>query len=253
MRIRSIRPEFWQSEDVAAMDWHTRLIFIGLWSYVDDNGVGRDDERLIRAALFPLDDDQSESSRRLAAGIRDLAVGGQVARYEVAGKRYLHITAWSANQRTDNAGKQRYPLPTCEDSVSSDLAASERTGSPRLAADRGDSLLGEGEKGRRGEVKKGSVVELDNHLTVGTPTRDEVDLVEIARATHGDEHHARRVTRDVLVKASVRPTDPTAFVIAAVRADPARHRSHAGNPGQCTTHATPLPCSPCAADRKANA
>ena len=41
MRIRSIKPEFWTSDDVAQHDWNTRLLFIGLWSYVDDNGVTR--------------------------------------------------------------------------------------------------------------------------------------------------------------------------------------------------------------------
>ncbi len=54
MRIRTIKPEFWTSEDVASMDWETRLVFLGLWSYVDDNGVGRDNEKLIVADLFPL-------------------------------------------------------------------------------------------------------------------------------------------------------------------------------------------------------
>jgi hypothetical protein len=72
MRIRSIRPEFWTSEDVAAMDWNTRLVFIGLWSYVDDNGVGRDTERLITAALFPLDADLQEPSRTSRTTVRSL-------------------------------------------------------------------------------------------------------------------------------------------------------------------------------------
>ena len=55
MRIRTIKPEFWTSDDVAALDLDTRLLFIGLWSYVDDHGRGRDEEHLIIAALFPRD------------------------------------------------------------------------------------------------------------------------------------------------------------------------------------------------------
>ena len=54
MRIRSIRPEFWTSEDITSLSWEQRLIYIGLWSYVDDNGVGRDNPKLIAADLFPL-------------------------------------------------------------------------------------------------------------------------------------------------------------------------------------------------------
>ena len=52
MRIRSIKPEFWRSDDIDCLDWPTRLLFIGLWSYVDDNGVGRDRESDIAADLF---------------------------------------------------------------------------------------------------------------------------------------------------------------------------------------------------------
>ena len=89
MRIRSIRPEFWTSEDVAAMDWHTRLVYIGLWSYVDDNGVGRDIERLITTDLFALDDDLTEASVRVHGALKHLNTHGQITRYSVDGRRFL--------------------------------------------------------------------------------------------------------------------------------------------------------------------
>ena len=47
MRIRSIKPEFWTSDDIADLTIEDRLLFIGLWSYVDDNGVGIDKEHLV--------------------------------------------------------------------------------------------------------------------------------------------------------------------------------------------------------------
>ena len=71
MRIRSIRPEFWSSEDVASLDWDTRLIFTGLWCYVDDNGVGRDNEKLITADLFPLEEDPRETLARVSRESRE--------------------------------------------------------------------------------------------------------------------------------------------------------------------------------------
>lgn len=145
MRIRSIRPEFWTSEDVAAMDWHTRLVFIGLWSYVDDNGVGRDVERLIVASLFPLDDNLSESSVRVQRALKHLETGGQVTRYAVDGKPYLHITAWDKHQKINRPSEGRYPLPTCENAESQG-ALSEASVRPHLSLS-----AGEGEKGRRGE------------------------------------------------------------------------------------------------------
>lgn len=75
MRIRSIKPEFWRSEDIAELSIPTRLLFIGLWSYVDDNGVGRDDDALIMADLFPRDmsRDFSECSLRVHGGLSELS------------------------------------------------------------------------------------------------------------------------------------------------------------------------------------
>ena len=55
MRIRSIKPEFWRSRDIANLNWDARLVFIGLWSYVDDNGVGKDIDYDIIGDLFAAD------------------------------------------------------------------------------------------------------------------------------------------------------------------------------------------------------
>ncbi|HEX6682130.1 MAG TPA: hypothetical protein VF062_05020 [Candidatus Limnocylindrales bacterium] len=149
MRIRSIRPEFWTSEDVAAMDWPTRLVYIGLWSYVDDNGVGRDDARLITAALFALDEDFRESYRRVTGALSHLSEHSQITRYLVDGKPYLHISAWSKHQRIEKASKGRYPSPTSENAVPRADSGSTTGVLPDM------SPPGEGEKGRRGEGEKG--------------------------------------------------------------------------------------------------
>ena len=153
MRIRSIRPEFWSSEDIAAMDWHSRLVYIGLWSYVDDNGVGRDLERLIVADLFPLDEDLSEASLRVHRALKHLEAAGNITRYMVDGKPYLHITKWTTHQKINRASEGRYPLPT-SDNAEIHAPLSEPSVSPHAKAP-----LGEGEKGRRGEGEKHSPTE----------------------------------------------------------------------------------------------
>jgi hypothetical protein len=150
MRIRSIRPEFWSSEDVAALPWDARLVFIGLWSYVDDNGVGRDVEQLIVAALFPLDEDLTEASVRVHGALKLLEDGGQITRYTVDGKPYLHVTAFSANQVVNRPSKPRYPAPTSGDAEPSPPLTEDSLSPQRTPA------TGEGEKGRRGEGKNTS-------------------------------------------------------------------------------------------------
>ena len=159
MRIRSIRPEFWASEDVAAMDWHTRLVYIGLWSYVDDNGVGRDLVPLIVADLFPLDvsipGGLPEASRRVTDALAHLSEHGQITRYRVDGKPYLHIVAWGKHQRIEKRSTGRYPLPTTANAEAPEPLPEPSPTTP--GAVREGSPLGEGEKGRRGEGEKAAL------------------------------------------------------------------------------------------------
>jgi hypothetical protein len=148
VRIRSIRPEFWTSEDMARLSWDERLIYIGLWSYVDDNGVGRDVPKLIAADLFPLDDDTHGALMKVSTALKALAAGGQITRYEVDGKAFLHVRSWTKHQVINRPSKGRYPLPTCEDAITHD-----NNESPHGTLSE-PSVSGEGEKGRRGEGEK---------------------------------------------------------------------------------------------------
>jgi len=107
LRIRTIKPEFWTSADIAALpdDTH-RLLFIGLWNYVDDEGRGVDDPRLIKAALFPLSDvirpaDIDAMLWRLPS----------VFRYVSGNRRYLAISSWSQHQTISHPRPSKYPDP----------------------------------------------------------------------------------------------------------------------------------------------
>nr|WP_232839531.1 MULTISPECIES: hypothetical protein [Nocardia] len=123
MRIRTIKPEFWVSEDIAVFDWDVRLIFVGLWSYVDDNGVGRDNEKLIVADLFPLEDDPRDTLAKVSRGLQKLESAGLIVRYIADGRRFLFITNWGRHQRVDKPNKPRYPLPTSDDVPNRDNVA----------------------------------------------------------------------------------------------------------------------------------
>lgn len=117
MRIRSIKPEFWRSDDIAALPLSARLLFIGLWSYVDDNGVGSDKLASIAADLFAPDlaVDPTETFRRVSADTTCLETRGLIVRYRVEGKPLLYITNWSRHQLVKNPSKGNlYPLPPGE-------------------------------------------------------------------------------------------------------------------------------------------
>ena len=160
MRIRSIRPEFWRSLDISALDWDARLVFVGLWSYVDDNGVGVDQLSAICAELFAEDmvTNPAETVAKVSRALDDISNRGLIVRYEVDGKRYLAVTKFLVHQRVDKPSKSRYPEPPAIDKSGKPLTSDygdTREGSRNTPGTLPEgSTPGEGEKGRRGEGEK---------------------------------------------------------------------------------------------------
>lgn len=146
MRIRSTKPEFWRSARIASVDWDARLVLKGLESYVDDNGVGKDDIALIVAEVFPRDmlANPRETVARVSEAISVLSEAGLVWRYEASGTRLLYLAWWDDFQRIDKPGKGRFPRPDGtmdykESSIRESVASPPETLAP-----------GTGEQGNRG-------------------------------------------------------------------------------------------------------
>ena len=116
MRIRSIKPEFWRSDDIDALSIPDRLLFIGLWSYVDDNGVGLFSIKNIVGDLFAGDmlRDSNETLIRVKEGLKALFERSLIEIYSQDGNTYLAITNWGKHQRVPNPNKPRYPRPSAD-------------------------------------------------------------------------------------------------------------------------------------------
>jgi hypothetical protein len=56
-RIRTIKPSFWKDQKLGRMKRDVRLMFMGLWNLVDDEGVVCADSHTIKSELFPFDKD----------------------------------------------------------------------------------------------------------------------------------------------------------------------------------------------------
>lgn len=125
MRIRTIKPEFWRSRDISDLNIEDRFLFIGLWSYVDDNGVGVYDVAIIAAELFAhdLSRDPRETFARVSRGLQALSDKGLITLYSNEKRDLLHINAWKSHQRIDRPAKPKYPLP---DAVRDTLATPSR-------------------------------------------------------------------------------------------------------------------------------
>lgn len=153
MRIRSIKPEFWRSDDVAALDIEDRLLFIGLWSYVDDNGVGRDQVALVVADLFPhdMETDSRETVARVSRGLASLSDAGLIHRFTSGKHKLLEIVAWSKHQRIDRPAKARFPRSSADS-----CDPREDSMHPIEISSPGSVDQGAGEQGNRGSVDQGS-------------------------------------------------------------------------------------------------
>lgn len=106
-RMRSIKPEMFRSFTVSGWPVAVRWTFAGLLTYCDDAGRGADDPRLIKAEVYPIDDDVTP--RKIDQQLSQIAESGPLCRYEVAGRRFLHITSWSEHQRINRPTTSRIP------------------------------------------------------------------------------------------------------------------------------------------------
>ena len=125
-RIRTIKPEFPQSESVGALSRDARLLFIMLWTIVDDVGRTRASSRMLSSLLYPYDDDAKDL---IEGWLGELESGNQIRRYEVSGSQYLEIVKWLEHQKIDHPSKSRLPS---FDEASRVLAKPSRSLAPDL-------------------------------------------------------------------------------------------------------------------------
>ncbi len=106
-RIRTIKPEFWTSEQVMDCSTNARLLFIGLWNFCDDAGRMAASAKRMKASVFPSDDFTSDDVRRM---IDELSANGLIGLYVVDGIEYLYVTGWH-HQKIDRPQKSKIPDP----------------------------------------------------------------------------------------------------------------------------------------------
>lgn len=111
-RIRSIKPDFFRSEDVARLTPLARLLFIGLWTIADREGRLLDRPRRISVDVFPYDDDFD-----IGALLAELTSGGVISRYEADGKKCIQIANFLKHQRPHPKEPPSTVPPESTDSV----------------------------------------------------------------------------------------------------------------------------------------
>lgn len=111
-RIRTIKPSMYSSLTVCAWPIPVRWTFAGLFTYVDDYGRGLDEARLVKAELYPLDDQMT--AKKVDQHVALIAETGPLCRYVVAGQGYMHIKSWREHQRVSHPTPSKFPAcPVC--------------------------------------------------------------------------------------------------------------------------------------------
>lgn len=107
-RIRTIKPEFWSSESITELTIPARLLFIGMWNFVDDAGNHPASAKTLKLLIYPNGEFTTEQVSEMVAEMITL---GLVISYEGPdSKEYWHITGWARHQRIDRPN-YRYPAP----------------------------------------------------------------------------------------------------------------------------------------------
>lgn len=105
-RIRTIKPEFPQSESIGKLSRDARLLFIQLWTIVDDAGRARASSRLLASLLYPYDDD---APALIGGWMDELHDSGSIVLYQVGGSNYLVIPTWLEHQKIDRPSPSKLP------------------------------------------------------------------------------------------------------------------------------------------------
>jgi len=99
-RARNIKPGFFKNEDLAEIAPVGRLLFIGLWTIADRNGVLEDRPKKIKLVLLPCDIFDPEEV------LRQLAERQLITRFTVGGLYFIHITNFAKHQNPHHTEKE---------------------------------------------------------------------------------------------------------------------------------------------------
>ncbi len=150
-RIRTVKPEFWTSEQIVECSTIARLMFIGMWNFCDDAGNHPASFKTLKMEVFPGDD---ITVSQIEDCVRELIRNDLIVEYDGGnGRRYWHVEGW-AHQKIDRPNYKHpsyNPQQNDEQSTSSGQSIDNNSTSDRRQLD--DQSPPEG-KGKEGKVKE---------------------------------------------------------------------------------------------------
>lgn len=107
MRIRTIKPDFWEDEQVGTLTPLARLLFIGSWNLADDEGRLRWTPDYLNASLFMYDNYPAKKIRGLMDEVE--ALGMAVPYTGRAAQELAHLPNFLKHQKINRPQKSKFP------------------------------------------------------------------------------------------------------------------------------------------------
>jgi hypothetical protein len=105
MKIRSVRPEFFADPTMAELAPLVRLLYIGLWCFVDDYGRGEWLPKQIDGQIFPLE------TVDIHALLAQLVSAARIVRYSDGDRDFFHIPTFDEYQKPNRKWDSKLPDP----------------------------------------------------------------------------------------------------------------------------------------------
>ncbi len=122
-RKRMISPEFWRDEKIAECTQLERLLFIGLWNFAEDHGVGRANPKLIKADIFPYDTLRDSDIEKALHHLAELSL---IVLFEADFQKYYHVPNFKKHQTINKPTPATFPLPDDYGSATTPLPPQEK-------------------------------------------------------------------------------------------------------------------------------
>jgi hypothetical protein len=99
-RARNIKPGFFKNEDLGTADPYVQILFAGLWTLADRDGILEDRPLRIKAEIFPY-----REGIEVNGYLTQLVSFGLIHRYEVDGVKYIQVCKFKEHQNPHNTEK----------------------------------------------------------------------------------------------------------------------------------------------------
>lgn len=148
-RIRTIKPEFFTSEDIVSLTPLARLFYVALWCEADREGRLSWKTRTLKMRYLPGDDCSVDELAR------ELIDSGMVIVYEVGGEKYAEIPGFVRHQVINNRESESVIPPRGDDASGT-----------RQARVKAEGKEGKEGKGKEGNGASGDATDHDNEILI---------------------------------------------------------------------------------------